>query len=52
VKVSAQIASLKWSRPEYAKDLQETMGAEVNLLLVFQDISRLTIQGFANRLQG
>src|SRR5260370_39052257 len=23
VKVSAQIASLKWSRPEYAKDLQE-----------------------------
>src|SRR5882762_189710 len=30
VKVSAQIASLKWSRPEYAIELQESMGAEVD----------------------
>jgi predicted dehydrogenase len=30
VKVSAQIASLKWSRPEYADLLRETMGAEVD----------------------
>ena len=30
MKVSAQIASLKWSRPEYAKDLQEKMGNEVD----------------------
>src|SRR5690348_4175654 len=30
VKVSAQIASLKWSQPEYAKDLQERMGAQVD----------------------
>lgn len=30
VKVSAQIASLKWSRPEYSDVLQKTMGAEVD----------------------
>ncbi|HUG53162.1 MAG TPA: Gfo/Idh/MocA family oxidoreductase [Vicinamibacteria bacterium] len=30
VKVSAQIASLKWSRPEYAELLQQTMGREVD----------------------
>jgi predicted dehydrogenase len=30
VKVSAQIASLKWSRPEYAEILRKTMGAEVD----------------------
>jgi predicted dehydrogenase len=30
VKVSAQIASLKWSRPEYADLLRETMGPEVD----------------------
>ncbi len=30
VKVSAQIASLKWSRPEYAGLLKEMMGAEVD----------------------
>jgi predicted dehydrogenase len=29
-KVSAQIASLKWSRPEYARLLQEMMGAGVD----------------------
>jgi predicted dehydrogenase len=32
VKVSAQIASLKWSRPEYAKLLSEMMGKEVDYL--------------------
>jgi predicted dehydrogenase len=30
VKVSAQIASLKWSRPEYARILKQTMGPEVD----------------------
>jgi predicted dehydrogenase len=30
VKVSAQIASLKWSRPEYAKMLANAMGSEVD----------------------
>ena len=30
VKVSAQIASLKWSRPEYADALREAMGPEVD----------------------
>src|SRR4029079_734390 len=30
LKVSAQIASLKWSRPEYARALQQTMGPEVD----------------------
>jgi predicted dehydrogenase len=30
VKVSAQIAGLKWSRPEYARALQGSMGAEVD----------------------
>jgi predicted dehydrogenase len=29
-KVSAQIASLKWSQPEYAKILRETLGSEVD----------------------
>jgi predicted dehydrogenase len=29
-KVSAQIASLKWSRPEYARQLRERMGPEVD----------------------
>jgi predicted dehydrogenase len=29
-KLSAQIASLKWSRPEYAKALRESMGPEVD----------------------
>jgi predicted dehydrogenase len=44
-KVSAQIASLKWSRPEYAKILQETMGAEVDYLnKPAEDFARATIQ--------
>jgi predicted dehydrogenase len=30
VKVSAQIATLKWSRPEYASQLKEMMGASVD----------------------
>src|SRR5688500_4633220 len=30
VRVSAHIASLKWSRPEYAERLRETMGREVD----------------------
>jgi predicted dehydrogenase len=30
LKVSAQIASLKWSQPEYARELQEAMGSEVD----------------------
>src|SRR5262245_1916893 len=30
VKVSAQIAALKWTRPEYAELLRSTMGAEVD----------------------
>jgi predicted dehydrogenase len=29
-KVSAQIASLKWTRPDYAKALRESMGSEVD----------------------
>jgi predicted dehydrogenase len=44
VKVSAQIASLKWSRPEYAKDLQERMGAEVDYRnKPSEDFARATI---------
>ncbi|HTE47164.1 MAG TPA: Gfo/Idh/MocA family oxidoreductase [Gemmatimonadaceae bacterium] len=30
VRVTAHIASLKWSRPEYAKQLQKSMGRDVN----------------------
>ncbi len=30
VRISAHIASLKWSRPEYAERLRETMGREVD----------------------
>jgi predicted dehydrogenase len=44
VKVSAQIASLKWSRPEYARRLQETMGAEVDYRdKPSEDFARATI---------
>jgi predicted dehydrogenase len=43
-KVSAQIASLKWSRPEYAKALAETMGREVDYLKrPSEDFARATI---------
>jgi predicted dehydrogenase len=44
VKVSAQIASLKWSRPEYVKDLQATMGAAVDYSQKpAEDFARATI---------
>jgi predicted dehydrogenase len=43
-KVTAQIASLKWSRPEYAKLLQEMMGQEVDYLKrPSEDFARATI---------
>jgi predicted dehydrogenase len=41
-KVSAQIASLKWSRPEYAKILKEAMGADY-LSRPSEDFARATI---------
>ena len=44
VKVSAQIASLKWSQPEYAKALKERMGAEVDYQnKPSEDFARATI---------
>jgi predicted dehydrogenase len=44
-KVSAQIASLKWSRPEYAELLQEMMGSEVDYTKrPSEDFARATIQ--------
>ncbi len=45
VKVSAQIASLKWSRPEYAERLRTDMGAEVDYTSrPSEDFARATIQ--------
>ena len=45
VKVSAQIASLKWSRPEYADLLRESMGAEVDYRKrPAEDFARATVQ--------
>ena len=47
VKVSAQIASLKWSQPEYASILQERMGAEVDYRnKPSEDFARATINYF------
>ena len=44
MKVSAQIASLKWSRPEYSKALMEMMGPEVNYAArASEDFARATI---------
>jgi len=44
LKVSAQIASLKWSRPEYAEVLQKNMGAEVDYQKSpAEDFARATI---------
>jgi predicted dehydrogenase len=44
-KVSAQIASLKWSRPEYAADLAERFGSEVDYLKTpSEDFARATIE--------
>jgi predicted dehydrogenase len=43
-KVSAQISSLKWSRPEYVKILKETMGPEVDYSSrPSEDFARATI---------
>lgn len=44
-KVSAQIASLKWSRPEYAKLLQSRMGSKVDYRSrPSEDFARSTIE--------
>jgi len=44
VKVSAQIATLKWSRPEYSDVLQKTMGPEVDYQKSpAEDFARATI---------
>jgi predicted dehydrogenase len=44
-KVSAQIASLKWSRPEYAELLKEMMGADVDYhKRPSEDFARATLQ--------
>jgi predicted dehydrogenase len=45
IKISAQIASLKWSRPEYADLLKEMMGAEVDYRKApSEDFARATVQ--------
>jgi len=45
VKVSAQIAALKWTRPEYAELLRSTMGPEVDYgRHPAEDFARATIQ--------
>ncbi len=45
IQVSAQIASLKWSRPEYAELLRSTMGAEVDYLKrPSEDFARATVR--------
>ncbi len=45
VKVSAQIASLKWTRPHYAELLRERMGPEVDYTKrPSEDFARATIQ--------
>jgi len=45
VKISATIASLKWSRPEYADLLQQMMGKEVDYRTrPSEDFARATIQ--------
>ena len=45
VKVSAQIASLKWSRDRYARQLQERMGPEVDYRdKPSEDFARATIE--------
>jgi len=43
-KVSAEIASLKWSQPEYAKVLRETMGSDVDYARrPSEDFARATV---------
>jgi predicted dehydrogenase len=45
VRVTAHIASLKWSRPEYAKQLTKTMGPEVNYAKSpSEDFASITIE--------
>jgi predicted dehydrogenase len=45
LKVSGQIASLKWSRPEYAKLLSEMMGPEVDYARrPAEDFARVTVR--------
>ncbi len=45
VKVTGHIHSLKWSRPEYAARLRETMGAEVDYIKrPSEDFARATIE--------
>jgi predicted dehydrogenase len=45
VRVTAHIASLKWSRPEYAKRLMKAMGPEVNYAKApSEDFASLTIE--------
>ena len=45
VSITAHIASLKWSRPEYAKRLSETMGKEVDYTKrPSEDFARATIE--------
>ena len=44
-RVTAHIASLKWSRPEYAKKLSKTMGSEVNYAKTpSEDFASLTVE--------
>ncbi len=45
VKISAQIHSLKWSRPEYTRVLRETMGSQVDYeKRPSEDFARATIE--------
>jgi predicted dehydrogenase len=45
VRITAHIASLKWSRPEYAKRLSKTMGAAVNYAKTpSEDFASITIE--------
>jgi predicted dehydrogenase len=45
VKVQGQIASLKWSRPEYAEMLRQSMGAEVDYAKrPAEDFARATVR--------
>ena len=45
VRISAHIASLKWSRPEYAKKLTQTMGKDVDYTKrPSEDFARATIE--------
>lgn len=44
-RITAHIASLKWSRPEYARKLSKTMGADVNYAKSpSEDFASLTIE--------